>query len=47
MEHAYDGGQLVLHPGRGAAFAQGQSSVLDGLQHAERLVERQHDGARN
>jgi hypothetical protein len=43
VEDPDDCGQLILQSERHATFAQGQAGILQGLEHAERLVELEHD----
>ena len=47
MEHADDGRQLVLQTRNGTEFSESPPSILDRLQHAKRLIQRQHNIARN
>lgn len=47
MEHPDDGREFVLQPRCCSTFAECQASVLDGFQHTEGFVQRQHNAARN
>ncbi len=47
MEHSDDRRELVLQAGCSAPIPQLEASVFDGLENAERIIEREDDGARH